>query len=285
MKIRITAALMVLLLALLASGALAAYTPEYYNNQYNAYSSVPEKACQSVTCAQENQCPPATTCNKFCSPTTTSQNKVCPPVTTGQKKICPPTTSVCQGAYPAPVYPSVTPTYPTVTPTYPSVTPTYPTVTPTYPPVTPVYPPITPVYPPVTPPSQPPEQPPSQPPEQPPSQPPEQPPEKPPEKPEVPKKPEIPKFPEIPKIPKIPENIHYPNPLTPYNDKGDVFGKDGRGAGTTTSDKGTSDADGALRAIFRNGFSSTSQASGAAARLQERVEQIQHSANPNVDES
>ena len=57
MRIRITAALIVLLLALLASGAVAVYAPGYYNTQYNDYSQVPGKSCQCMTCAEERYYP------------------------------------------------------------------------------------------------------------------------------------------------------------------------------------------------------------------------------------
>src|SRR5512138_1507963 len=138
MKIRITAALIVLLLALLASGAVAVYTPGYYDTQYNDYSQVPEKSCQCMTCAGERHCPDyqETTSESAqeryildclearsareiqCPPVTTCQ-KVCPPT---QKRVCPPTTAVCQQAYP---YVTPTPVYPQVTPVpqYPQVTP------------------------------------------------------------------------------------------------------------------------------------------------------------------
>jgi hypothetical protein len=79
MKIRISAALIILLLALLASGAMAAYTPGYCNEQCNSYSSVPENTYQSMTCARDDQCPPVTTCNKGCSQAKSCQ-KACPQV-------------------------------------------------------------------------------------------------------------------------------------------------------------------------------------------------------------
>lgn len=266
MSIRITAALIVILLALSASGAVAIYTPGYYNTQSIGYSQVYEKNCQYMIGARVGHCP-TVTC---------TQETQCPPVTTCQKKVCPPTTPVCPQAYPyvtpAPVYPQVTPVseYPVTVPEFPIAPPFIPEV-PEQPPFVPEQPPIVPEQPPIVP-------------EQPPVVP-EQPPEKP-EVPEIPEKPEIPKIPEIPEKPEVPGQpcpdcppAHFPNPLTPYNDKGDIVGKDVRGSGTSIGDSA------ALRESIRSGFASALQTGNAVANLQEGLGQIQHSENPNVGET